>query len=137
MAGTLAYAKHNGILAKTAEEAYKIITNSKYHTVILYNSVEHKLDIELNKLFNMIKSDNTKVSDINQQWLPTNPYYWDDIDGCLGVKCAEVSMNTYEKNGGGIAMFTGWNYSVLNKIDAKKRLDSKTLTTLAMLGSMI
>lgn len=135
--GTLGYVKASGIVAKTAEEAYNIIKNDESHSVVLYNSVVSQLDKEVDKLFRLIKGENTKISEVNRQWLPTYPYYWNDIDGCLAVRCAEISMDTFEHNAGGIALFTEWNYDVLTNPDERKPLDSKVLTTLVMIGSMI
>lgn len=134
---TLGYGRHENIAVKKAEEAYAILKNNKFHHVILYNSVTSKLNKEISKLYKLIKAENATITELDQQWLPIYPYYWDDIDGCLAVRCAEISMNTFEHNKGGIALFTGWNYSVLTHPEEKSQVDTKTFTTFNTIGIMV
>ena len=125
------------VAVKTADEAIKLMFEEGKHNIVLYNSNEKTLSSEIKKFYEEIKNRNTAIEDINQQTLPTNPYYWDDIDGCLAVKCAEINGGTFERNAGGLAMFSGWNYSVLTDPTARKGLSTKALTSLAMLGHMV
>ena len=124
------------VAVKTADEAIKLMFEEGKRSVVLYNSNEKTLSAEIKKFYEEIKKKNSTIEDINQQTLPTNPYYWRDIDGCLAVQCAEISSGTFEHNADGLAMFSGWNYSVLSDPTARKGLSTKAMTTLAMLGHM-
>lgn len=121
---------------KTADEAVDLMFNQGKKTVILYNSCSKTLSVEIRKFYGAIKHHNSKIDDINQQILPTNPYYWNDIDGCLAVECAEISGGTFADNAGNIAMFSGWNYGVLTDISARKPVSEKAQQSLAMFGWM-
>ena len=132
---TLKWAKREGRATNDVAEAVEIIyERNPYHHVILYASNEKKLSELIKGVNDEIKKRNTEIEDVNQQMLPTYPYRWDDIDGCLHVKCAEISMDVFEKNAGCIALFTGFNYSVLTKPDERRAPNQKALTSLAMLG---
>lgn len=114
--GTLSWCKH--AISANADEAFsKVISRDGRETVILYKSFqnEKELHIEIKKLYQKIKEYNKNVDFVDEQLLPTNPYFWDDIDGCLGVKCAEIDIDTVENCNGKIALFAGWNKSVLFK----------------------
>ena len=122
------------IAAKTAEEAIDLMFNQGKKTVILYSSSAKRLNAEISKFYEEIRRRNADINDINKQILPTNPYYWRDIDGCLAVECAEISGGTFAQNAESIAMFSGWNYSVLTDVTARKTLSEKAMNSLAMLG---
>ena len=132
--GTLNWCRN--VACKTAEEAIEKLYGDT-HSVILYHSNEKILEQEISKLFKEIKARNAQIEDIEEQMLPTNSYRWDDIDGCLAVKCAEISMRTFKENSGCLALFTGFNYSVLSKPDERRPLSPKAMSSLAMLGSMV
>lgn len=137
--GTLSGIKNHAF--QNADEAinYLYDENTKYRTVILYasKSNDKKLKQEIKKVYDEIKRRNAEISDVNQQMLPTSPYYWDDIDGCLAVTCVEISMDTFEKSAGCLFLFTSPRYDCLTKSDERKPLSSKAMTSLAILGSMI
>ena len=59
--------------------------------------------------------------------------------GCLGVQVYSISFGTYEKNHNCVALFTGYNSSVLDTSAENAQIvpSIKALTSLAMLGSMI
>lgn len=120
--------------AKTAEEAINLMFEKGNRTVFLYNSCGKTLSAEISKFYEEIRRRNAAIEDINQQTLPTNPYIWNDIDGCLAVECAEISGGTFAENASGLAMFTGWNYRVLTDVNARKAPSMKAMTSLAMLG---
>lgn len=122
------------ISVKTAEEAIKLMFEQNQRSVVLYNSNGKTLSAEIRKFYDAIKRHNAGIEDINLQILPTNPYYWNDIDGCLAVECAEITGGRFEDNADKLAMFSGWNYSVLSDQSARKALSPKALNSLAMLG---
>lgn len=121
---------------KTVDEAFDKIVNGD-HSVTLYDYSEKKLNEMLKELYKRIKEYNSKIDDVNNQILPSYPYRWHGIDGCLGVYCAEVTGGTFEHNAEVLSLFTGWNYTVLTDTTARKPLNSKALTSLAILGGML
>ena len=132
---TLKWAKREGRATNNMAEAIEILyERNPYHHVILYASTDKKLSELIRGVNAEIKKRNTEIEDINKQMLPTYPYHWDDIDGCLHVKCAEISMDEFEHNAGCIALFTGYNYSVLTNPDERRAPSQKAMTSLAMLG---
>ena len=118
----------------TAEEAIKLMFEQNQRSIVLYSSSSKTLSAEIRKFYDAIKHHNAGIEDINLQVLPTNPYYWNDIDGCLAVECAEITGGRFEDNADKLAMFSGWNYSVLSDPSARKPISTKAMNSLAMLG---
>lgn len=131
---TLSWCKD--VAFKNADKAIEKLYSGT-RSIVLYHSNIRKLEQEIEKLYDEIKSRNSKIDDIEQQMLPTNPYYWADIDGCLAVTCAEIGMNTFKVNAESMALFTGYNYSVITDPDARKPLSSKAMASMAMIGAMV
>ena len=133
--GTLSWCNH--AISANADEAFsKAVSGNGRETVILYRSFQNEKELhnEIEKLYQKIKEYNRNVDSVEEQLLPTNPYFWDDIDGCLGVRCAEIDIDTVENCDGKLALFTGWNKSVLFK-DIELHVSSKAMASLALLGS--
>ena len=133
--GTLDYGKHIGIAFDNARDAFDKIKSGE-GTIMLYSSSNKKLEDEISNFYSMMRQHNKAIEEVDNQLLPSCAYYWDDIDGCLAVKCAEISARAFKENASGIS-FTGWEYSVLTKPSARKPLSTKALTTIALMGSMI
>lgn len=134
--GTLSWCNH--AISANADEAFnKVVSRDGRETVILYRSFQNEKELrsEIEKLYQKIKEYNRNVGSVEKQLLPTNPYFWDDIDGCLGVRCAEIDIDTVENCDGKIALFTGWNKFVLFK-DTELRVSSKAMVSLALFGSL-
>lgn len=128
----------------SAADAFSILNNSKYHRVILYDHSPKQLIESVRRVYELIKRQNSTIPNINNQFVPTNPYYFDDIDGCTPVRCAEISMDMVENTLGTIALFTGYNESVLVDTPDNKAEDvpigipgKKAMASLALLGSMV
>jgi hypothetical protein len=133
--GTLSRCNH--AISANADEAFnKVVSGDGRKTVILYRSFQNEKELhnEIKKLYQKIKEYNRNVDSVEKQLIPTNPYFWDDIDGCLGVRCAEIDIGTVENCDGKIALFAGWNKSVLFK-DTELRVSSKAMASLALFGS--
>ena len=124
------------VACKTAEEAIEKLYSGT-RSIILYHSNSGTLDKEISKVYSEIKKRNSQIKDINHQMLPTYPYMWDDIDGCLHVKCAEISMDTFEVNAECIAVFTGYNRGVLTNPNERRSLNPKAMASLATIGSIV
>ena len=84
--GTLDYSKDRAF--KDAESAFQYLMQAEYKTVFLYNSVSKTLTSEIQKLYSLIREENSKIADMDNQWVATNPYYWDEgnCNGWYGFK---------------------------------------------------
>lgn len=134
--GNLNWCSH--AVSANADEAFsRVASGDGRETVILYRSFQNEKELhgEIKKLYEKIKEYNRNVDSVEKQLLPTHPYFWDDIDGCLGVRCAEIDIDTVKNCNGKLALFTGWNKSVLFK-DTELHVSSKAMASLALLGSL-
>ena len=128
-----------------AKDALEYIYNTEYQHIFLYDSNRERLSKEIHEFYMGIKERNREIGDINKQMVATNPYFWDDIDGCLAVRCAEIGISPVEETLGTIALFTGFNKNVLVIKDEEEGATAnkigipgmKAFTSLAMLGCMI
>ena len=118
----VSYLFHSGELKKTS--------------IILYSSNSKELSREIEKFYSAIQRYNSEVDNPNEQILPTNPYFWDDIDGCLYVRCAEIGVDTVSNNAGTIALFTGYNTRVIAKEFDRVPVNNKAMASLALLGRL-
>ena len=134
MMGTLKMCEHMGMVARSADEALTLLRQPNCETVVLVSSNQKALGKMVDAVYAHIKTENTKIVDVNQQMLPTHPYYWTDIDGCLSVRCCEIDVGTYAENRGHIALFRGWNYDVLSAETVDTAPSSRAIATLAALG---
>lgn len=66
----------------------------------------------------------------------TNPYYYRGIDGCLGVQCCEINAGLYKDSHETVALFGGWNNSVLHG-DYNVRPGMKALASLGLMAQMM
>lgn len=100
-----------------SEEIRKYISKQEYASmhicVNLYGLNDDKLDEEVDNLYHLIKIWNIWSLKLTNQLLPTYPYSFRHIIGCLGVQAYEISIETYEERKGKVS-FTGYNKSVLN-----------------------
>ncbi len=136
--GTLKYAREQGTVAESAQEAVEILYSDRvYRSVILYASTMKKLLDMCEEVYKEIKARNQEIPEVDDQMLPTGPYIWDDIDGCLAVKCAEITMDVFSEVAGGLYLFSKPVYECLTDPQARKPLSDKALHTLMMLGSMV
>lgn len=135
--GTLKMLRDSGCIATDAQDAIRILYETDHQSVVLYSSQLSKLGEICNEIYAEITKRNKEIPNVEDQMLPTYPYLWDDIDGCLAVKCAEINMDTFARNAECLHIFTRPNYSVLTKPSARKPLCMKALTTLSLLGSFM
>ena len=98
------------------EDAIEDIKLSNFQREItLYDSVDKKLYEKVKEIYHFIKEYN-QDKPLKNQLLPTNPFYFRGILGCLGVQCCSIDVGNYEENINKIALFTGWNTTVLHKV---------------------
>lgn len=135
--GTLKYLGPD-IIAKTSEEALeKLYREDSYRSIVIYSSNKKTLQNMIQEIYSEIKERNKKIPDVKNQLLPTEPYYWDDIDGCLAVTCAEISADTFENVADKLYIFAQPRYDLLTKPNERKPLSDIALTTLALLGHFV
>lgn len=127
-----------------AKKAFEYALSAKYKTVFLYDSKQERLAKITNEFFNLVKEHNTRIKRLDDQLLPTNGYHFNDIDGCLAVHCVEISLSTVGESKGCVALFTGYNSSVLVDTNTEKVSDAgigvpsrKAMASIAMLGYLM
>lgn len=131
----LRYSSHSCI-ADTVEVAINNLYGEGRRAV-LFSSQPNKLRKMCDEIYKEITKRNKDIPNVEDQMLPTFPYWWDDIDGCLAVKCVEISMDVFAKSAECFHVFTQPNYSVLTDPTARRPLSFKAFTSLAMMGHML
>lgn len=72
---------------------------------------------KIRQLYDVIKEYN-QGKQLDVQVLPSNPFAFRGIKGCLGVQCYSISLGTYKENHECWSPFTrGYNESVLDTSD--------------------
>lgn len=121
------------------EDAIKYMYETNFSRDIeIYDISSDKAFSKTKKIYEEIKKYN-KGKLLNEQILPSNPYGYRGIKGCLGVQCYSIMLGTYERNHNCIALFSGHNSDVLDiSIESADLTPSlKALSSLAMLGKFI
>lgn len=135
---TINSAKYGGYAATDADSAFKILFENKYHTCIIYSHDSSILDIIIKETLNKLKEYNKTIPDINDQMLPS-VYRWDaeDDDGNHYYFAAEINIGRFEEKAQLLHMFNEPLYWVLTDPTARKPINNKAMTSLAMLGYMM
>jgi hypothetical protein len=124
---------------KNPEDAilYMKETNFENH-ILVYDIDSDKAYQKTYKIYEAIKEYN-KGKPLNDQILPTNPFGCRGIVGCLGVAVYEIDLGTYEDNHECVALFSGYNSSVLDRNTEKPNIrpSLKALSSLAMMAGFI
>ena len=121
------------------EDAIKYMYETNFSRDIeIYDISSDKAFSKTKKIYEEIKKYN-KGKLLNEQILPSNPYGYRGIKGCLGVQCYSIMLGTYERNHNCIALFSGHNSDVLDTSTESADLTPslKALSSLAMLGRFI
>ena len=121
---------------KNVEEAIKYMDSTNFEDeVTVYDIDTNKAYKKISELYEVIKEYN-KGKLLDEQILPTNPYGNRSIIGCLGVQAYSIGLGTYKRNHNCIALFTGWNTSVLDRSNEKPHVipSMKALSSMAMLA---
>ena len=132
------YEGENGTF-KNPEDAIKYAIETNFENdVSVYDINSDKAYEKTHKIYSAIKEYN-KSKPLDEQILPGNPFGFRGILGCLGVQVYSVGLGTYKRNHECIALFTGYNQSVLDTSTetASVRPGLKASSSMAMLGSMI
>lgn len=131
------YNDEEGIF-ENPDDAINYIKKTNFEKEIsVYDIDSDKAYSKTRQIYDMVRDFN-KGKPLNQQLLPTKPFGYRGILGCLGVQVYSISFGTYEKNRECIALFTGYNESVLDTSveRANIRPSLKALASMAMIGKM-
>ena len=123
---------------KNPSDAIKFMEETNYVSEIsVYDVDSDKAYKETNEIYKAIK-DYNKGKLLDDQILPSNPFGFRGILGCLGVQVYSISLGTYKENREVVPLFTGWNTNVLDKSmgSAEVRPGLKALSSLAMMARM-
>ena len=106
--------------------------------VSVYDIDSDKAYAKTRKIYEYIR-DHNKGKPLNDQILPTNPFECRGILGCLGVTVYSIGLGTYEDNHKCVALFTGYNSTVLDTSTEKSNIrpSMKALSSLAMMAEMM
>ena len=129
-----------GHVFKNAGDAIKYLheTNFKYE-VAVYDINADKAYEKTKEIYAAIKEYN-KWKELNEQILPSYPFAYRGIIGCLGVQCYSISIGTYGRNRECITLFTaGWNDNVLDTSVEKSNIRPviKDLTSMSLMAGML
>lgn len=114
-----------------------MIQNNFENEISVYDTNSDTAYKKTNEIYSAIKEYN-KGRLLDDQILPTNPHGYRAIVGCLGVMTYSIGLGTYKRNHECIALFTGWNNSVLDTSEEKAciRPGMKAMASLTMLGGL-
>ena len=132
------YENEEGIF-NNAEDAIKYMYDTNFEKEIsVYDINTNKAFKKTKEIYNAIKEYN-KGKPLDDQILPSNPFGYRGILGCLGVQCYSITLGTYKRNHELVALFTGFDESVLNtsKETAHIRPGLNALSSLALMSNMI
>ena len=127
----------NGVF-ENVDDAINYIKETNFENeVSIYGIDSDKAYEKTKKIYEAIKEYN-KGKPLNSQILPSNPFHFRGILGCLGVNVYSITLGTYEKNHKCIALFTGYNDTVLdtNVEIPDIRPGLKALSSLGMIGEL-
>jgi hypothetical protein len=124
---------------KNPDDAIQYMKETNFENdVMVYDIDSDEAYNKTYKIYEAIKEYN-KGKPLDDQILPTNPFGCRGILGCLGVMVYSIDLGTYRDNHGCIALFTGYNSSVLDRSVEKANIrpSMKALSSLAMMAEMI
>jgi hypothetical protein len=89
------------------------------------------------RVINQFIKEYNKGKDLDDQILPSNPYPYRGIIGCLGVQVYAICLGTYKENNGSITL-GGYNSYVLDKSKEEPIVvpNLKSLTAFRMIYDM-
>lgn len=131
------YEGENGTF-ENVDDAINYIKETNFRNeVSVYDTNVDKAYKKTREIYKVIKEYN-KGKPLNSQILPGNPFHFRGILGCLGVNVYTITLGTYEKRHECIALFSGYNSSVLDtSVETPNiRPGLKALKSLALFGGM-
>lgn len=132
------YSTDEGIF-DNVEDAIKFMQNTNFvREVSVYDINTEKAYNKAMQILEFVREYN-KGKPLNDQILPTSPFAYRGIVGCLGVQAYSIGLGTYENNKNLLVMFGRYMPEILDTSEETPDIHPgpKALTTLAMLGSML
>lgn len=132
------YEEEEGIFEQL-DDAIKYMKESNFEKeVSVYAIDSNKAYKKALEIFKVIKEYN-KGKPLDDQILPSNPFGYRGILGCLGVQVYSITLGKYKDNRECIALFTGYNDRVLDTSVEKAHIvpGVKAMSSLALMGSMM
>lgn len=121
------------------DDAIKYMKESNFEKeVSIYAVDSNKAYKKALEIFKVIKEYN-KGKPLEDQILPSYPFGFRGILGCLGVQVYSITLGKYKNNCECIALFTGYNDRVLDTSVEKACIvpGVKAMSSLALIGSMM
>lgn len=121
------------------DEAIKYMKDSNYEKEISVYAIDsNKAYKKALEIFKVVKEYN-KGKPLDDQILPSNPFGFRGILGCLGVQVYSITLGRYKNKHECIALFTGYNDKVLDTSVEKAHIvpGLKVMSSLALMGSMM
>ncbi len=131
------YKGQDGVF-KNTEDAIKYMMENNFENEISVYDINSDIAYKkTSEIYAAIKEYN-KGKSLDEQILPSNPFGFRGIVGCLGVKVYSITLGTYKRNHECIALFSGYNDCVLDTSAEKARIvpGLKSMSSLAMIGAM-
>lgn len=132
------YEEEEGIFEQL-DDAIKYMKESNFEKeVSVYAIDSNKAYKKALEILKVIKEYN-KGKPLDDQILPSNPFGYRGILGCLGVQVYSITLGKYKDNRECIALFTGYNDRVLDTSVEKAHIvpGVKAMSSLALMGSMM
>ena len=100
------------------KDAIKIMHSTGFSAEVGMYDIDDKIAYsKITQLYDVIKEYN-QGKQLDVQVLPSNPFAFRGIKGCLGVQCYSISLGTYKETHQFWSPFTrGYNESVLDTSD--------------------
>ena len=99
---------------ENVKDAIKFMHSTGFSREVGMYDIDDKIAYsKITQLYDVIKEYN-QGKQLDVQVLPSNPFAFRGIKGCLGVQCYSISLGTYKENHECWSPFTrGYNESVL------------------------
>ena len=124
---------------KNVNDAIKFMHDTNFTMeVTVYDISDDDAYNKTKEIYKEIKKFNVGKP-LNDQILPTNPFKFRGMVGCLGVQAYTIGLGTYERNHESLAIFSGYNSSVLDESTeiANVQPGLKARMSMMMLSHMI
>ena len=105
---------------ENVKDAIKFMHSTGFSREVGMYDIDDKIAYsKITQLYDVIKEYN-QGKQLDVQVLPSNPFAFRGIKGCLGVQCYSISLGTYKENHKCWSPFTGgYNESVLYTLSRK------------------
>lgn len=123
----------------SASDAIRFMQDTEFQqNVSIYHIDDHKAREIVDELYAVVKAYN-KGKPLKDQILPTTPYGYRGILGCLGVQCYSIGLGTYERNHESVVIF---GYYITDVLDTSMetpivRPGLKALASLGLMAEMM